>query len=300
MLRPLTASTERFLANLEGIQRRVETAQQQISSGRRLVRPSDDPDQVTTMLQARADLEQTRQIRKDLGRVKTEVDTAEHSLQQTALLLDRIKVLGTQGVNGTQTPESRASIAIEIEALFGQLVNISRTSVDGRYIFSGDGDLAPPYSVDLSKANGVTAYAGSVATRAARHPSGTTFTIAKTAQEIFDSSTPGNNIFAAVNSLRTALMAGDETAMKTALGDLTTSSTHLNSMLAYYGSGQNQVEEATNFAANLEVRLQAELSVIQDADLTSAILELQQGQIAQEAALTSRAQMPKRSLFDFL
>lgn len=300
MLRSLNASTERFLANLEEIQRRVETAQRQIASGRKLIRPSDDPDQVSTMLQARADLEQTRQIHKDLGRVKTEVDTAEHALQQTALLLDRIKVLGTQGINGTQTAESRASIASEVEALFGQLVNISRTSVDGRYIFSGDSDQTPPYSVDLTQPNGVSAYGGTAATRATRHPSGTTFSVAKTAQEIFDNATPGNNIFAAVNSLRTALLAGDETAMKTALGDLTASSTHLNSMLAYYGSGQNQVEEAANFAANLEVRLQGELSVIQDADLTSAILELQQGQIAQEAALSSKAQMPKSSLFDYL
>jgi flagellin-like hook-associated protein FlgL len=88
--------------------------------------------------------------------------------------------------------------------------------------------------------------------------------------------------------------------MATALGDLTTSSTHLNSVLAYYGSGQNQVDEAANSAANLEVRLQGELSTIQDADLTSAILELQQGQIAQEAALSSRAQMPRTSLFDYL
>ena len=300
MLRVLNASTERFLANLEAIQRRVDTAQQQISSGRKLVRPSDDPDQVSTMLQARADLEQTRQIRKDLGRVKTEVDTAEQSLQQTALLMDRIKVLGTQGINGTQTPESRASIAAEIEALFGQLVNISRTSVDGRFIFSGDSDQTPPYTLDLTQPNGVSLYAGTAATRATRHPSGTTFSVAKTAQEIFDNATPGKNIFAAVNSLRTALLAGDETAMAAALGDLTTASTHLNSELSYYGSGQNQVDEATNSAANLEVRLQGELSTIQDADLTSAILELQQGQIAQEAALSSRAQMPRTSLFDYL
>jgi flagellar hook-associated protein 3 FlgL len=175
MLRVLNTSTERFLANLEAIQRRVETAQQQISSGRKLVRPSDDPDQVSTMLQARADLEQTRQIRKDLARVKTEVDTAEQSLQQTALLMDRIRVLGTQGINGTQTPESRATIAAEIEALFGQLVNISRTSVDGRYIFSGDSDQTSPYTLDLTQPNGVSLYAGTAATRATRHPSGTIF-----------------------------------------------------------------------------------------------------------------------------
>lgn len=300
MIRALNASTERFLANLSEIQRRIETAHRQISSGRKLVTASDDPDQVSTLLQARADLAQTRQIRKDLSLVKTEVDTGEQALQQSALLLDRIKSIGAQGINGTQTLSTRASIAAEVEGLFRQLVNISRTSVNGRHIFSGDSDQVAPYSIDLTQPSGVTAYAGAAATRATRHPSGTTFTVAKTAQEIFDNATPASNIFTAVNSLRTALLANDEAAMAAAMTDLSSASNHLNSTLAYYGNGQNQVEEALNSAANLEVRLQTQMSVIQDADIAAAILELKQGEIAQEAALNSRAQIAKTSLFDYL
>ena len=300
MIRALNVSSERFLSHLSQIQKRLEAAQRQISSGRKLATPSDDPDHVSAVLQARADLEQVRQIRKDLSRVKAEVDTAEQALQETALLLDRVKTLGAQGINGTQTAATRGMIAVELEVIFGQLVNIARSSVDGRFIFSGDSDQAPPYTVDLTQPNGVSAYAGSAATRQTRHPSGTTFSIARTAQDIFDSANPGSSIFAAVNSLRAALQNNDEAAMATAFGNVNGAANHLNQVLASYGSGQNQVQEALNVSSNLEVTLQSELSVIQDADLAAAILELQQGQTAQEAALTSRAQLPRGSLFDYL
>ena len=300
MIRALNVSSERFLSHLSQIQKRLEAAQRQISSGRKLATPSDDPDHVSAVLQARADLEQVRQIRKDLSRVKAEVDTAEQALQQTALLLDRVQTLGAQGINGTQTAATRGMIAVELEVIFGQLVNIARSSVDGRFIFSGDSDQVPPYTVDLTQPNGVSAYAGSAATRQTRHPSGTTFSIARTAQDIFDSANPGSSIFAAVNSLRAVLQNNDEAAMANAIGNVNGAANHLNQVLASYGSGQNQVKEALNVSSNLEVTLQSELSVIQDADLAAAILELQQGQTAQEAALTSRAQLPRGSLFDYL
>jgi flagellar hook-associated protein 3 FlgL len=300
MIRALNVSNERFLSHLSQIQKRLEAAQRQISSGRKLSTPSDDPDHVSAVLQARADLEQVRQIQKDLSRVKAEVDTAEQALQQTALLLDRVQTLGAQGINGTQTAATRGMIAVELEVIFGQLVNIARSSVDGRYIFSGDSDQVPPYTVDLTQPNGVSAYAGSAATRQTRHPSGTTFSIARTAQDIFDSGNPGSSIFAAVNSLRAALQNNDEASMAAAIGNVNGAANHLNQVLASYGSGQNQVQEALNVSSNLEVTLQSELSVIQDADLAAAILELQQGQTAQEAALTSRAQLPRGSLFDYL
>jgi flagellin-like hook-associated protein FlgL len=46
--------------------------------------------------------------------------------------------------------------------------------------------------------------------------------------------------------------------------------------------------------------LQTQIGNLQDADLTSAMLELTQAQTQQQAALTARAQMPRTTLFNFL
>ena len=84
------------------------------------------------------------------------------------------------------------------------------------------------------------------------------------------------------------------------MANIGTSLTHLNSQLSFYGTVQNKVAEATDFATKRDLQLNTQLSSLQDADLTSAIVELTQAQAQQSAALQVRAKTPPRSLFDFL
>ena len=74
----------------------------------------------------------------------------------------------------------------------------------------------------------------------------------------------------------------------------------MNQQLAFYGLVQNRLASETDFGKNYETQLQSQLSGIQDADLAAAITEMQQAQTEQTAALTSRAQLPRTSLFNYL
>ncbi len=75
---------------------------------------------------------------------------------------------------------------------------------------------------------------------------------------------------------------------------------YLNSELAFYGTTQNLVAAATDFAHTQQLQLQNQISGLEDTDVSSAILELTQTQTQEQAALTSRAQMPRTTLFNFL
>ena len=300
MITPLDANTQRFLNDLNQIADRMQVAQRQISTGIRVFKVSDDPDQVSNILQARASLGATEQIQFNLGRVKTEADTAEQTLQSAIQVVERARTLSAQAANGTQTAETRQAAAQEVTSLLEQLVGLSRTSVEGRYLFSGDQDQQPPYSIDLTQANPISAYSGSAATRQVQHPNGSTFPVSKTAQEIFDASDPTRNVFAAVNSLRQALLNNDQTGIAAAIDTLTTAGAYLNTQLAFYGSVQNRIGDAIDYGSRLQVQLQTQLSDLQDADTTAAILELQQTTNSQQAALLARSRMPHTSLFDYL
>ena len=131
-------------------------------------------------------------------------------------------------------------------------------------------------------------------------PTGPTFPLARTAQQIFDAAAPADNIFGTLLTLRQALLDNDETAIFNALDALRQPSGYLNSQLGFYGTTQNRIAEATQFGGNLAVQLQGQISGIEDADLTEAILELNQGQTQLQAALNSRAQLPRTTLFDYL
>lgn len=300
MISSLKASDQQFLNQLNHISKRMTDAQRQISTGVRLASVADDPDQVSTLLNARANLSAASQIQANLGRVKGEVDAGEQALQSAVQLFERVRTLGAQGVSGTQNASARAALAQEIGSVMEQMVALTGTQVEGRYIFSGDSDHTPPYVLDWTQATPLTPYQGTASTRKVQHPNGTTFQVARTAQEIFDSAAPSQNVFARVMALRDAFLANDEVVGRTALDALTTAGDHLNSQLAFYGTAQNKVQAADNFGQNLQVQLRTQISDLADADLTAAILELNQGQTQQQAALSSRAQLPRQTLFDFL
>ena len=67
MLTNLDPSSELFLADLNRIQRRMATANRQVSSGKRITVASDAPDEIGSLLQLRADQERNAQIQYNLG-----------------------------------------------------------------------------------------------------------------------------------------------------------------------------------------------------------------------------------------
>ena len=289
-----------FLSGMASIQARQQRAQQQLTTGLKINSVSDAPDQIANLMQVRSTLAQTQQMSSNLGRVKTETDTGESALQNAVRLLDNVSTLAVEGQPNTQTAATRSQIAGQVGGDLEQLVGIANTSVEGRFIFSGDADQTQPYTIDMTQVSPVSAYLGSAATRQIQHPDGSLFPISKTAQEIFDSADPTTNVFIAVSGLRTALLNNDQAGIDQAISNLKNASTYLNSELAFYGTVQTRVNGAIDFAANLTTQLQAEQSGIQDADLTASITELNQASTQQQAALAAEKEVPRTSLFDYL
>src|SRR5262249_38777590 len=111
MISSLNASALQFLNGLNRIGERMNHAQRQITTGLKVSQVSDDPDQISTLLLARAHLETAKQIGENLARQKAEVDTGEQSLQNAVQLFERARTLGAQGNTATQTATTRATIA---------------------------------------------------------------------------------------------------------------------------------------------------------------------------------------------
>jgi len=300
MISSLDPSAQQFLNGLNEISNRMTDAQRRISTGLKISQVSDAPDSISLLLEARANLSATQQNLSNLGRVKTEVDAAEQAMQSAVTLFDKVQTLGAQGNTDILTASGRADAAQELDGVLQQLVGLAGTSVEGRYIFSGDADQQVPYTYTAGQANPVSAYLGAASTRLVQHPNGTTFTVALNAQQIFDSADPTTNVFTAIENLSAALKANDSAAIQVANDGLAKAGEYLNNQLAFYGTTQNKVANATEFGKTLEVQLQTQISNLQDADLTQAILELNQAGTQQQAALQARARIPRTTLFDYL
>lgn len=299
--RAMDAQSMRFLESLRQMETRLGRAQRDVATGKRIVNPSDAPDSISTLLQARADLGRLEQTQTNLVRIKSETNGAEQALQNAVRLFDEVRTLGMSGANGVQTALTRESIAGQIGSILERLVALANTNVGGRYVFAGDHDTNLAYDpADLAQTPPWGPYLGTPATRQAVHPTGVMFRAGLSAEEIFNHPDPGRSVFAGIEALRQALLANDEDAMRAALAPLADHAAHLNAALSFYGNVQSQIAEALDTGAKLALRLNAEVSGMEDADVTASILESQQLMFQREAALRMRATMPQRSLFDLI
>lgn len=305
MISNLSPQSQQFLAAVGFAQQRIALANRQLSSGLKIQAASDGPDVVSELLQLRANLQKNSQLTDNLGLAKSDADVADTSLSSATQLMDTALSLAAQGATATTDASGRQAIAGQVEGILQQMVAYANTQSAGRYIFGGDADTSAPYQLDLSQANGVDQLTTAAATRLIEDPAGGSFPASQTAQQIFDDrnpdgSTANDNVFAALNSLRVALLNNNTAGITVATTSLKAASDHLNVSLGYYGTVQNRIQDATTWAGNYNLQLQTQISQLQDADVAAASLELTQGTTQLQAAFASEAQIPRYTLFDFL
>jgi flagellar hook-associated protein 3 FlgL len=197
-------------------------------------------------------------------------------------------------------------LAAQVQALQAQLVSFSNTEVGGVYVFSGDANGSPAYQVDTSSPTGVDQLvAPQQSTLQIAGPSGVTFQVSMTAQDLFDqqdsSGNPtANNAFAALNGLVQALQSGSTANITSAVGALQTASSYVNNQTGFYGAAENNVSSALDLAQKFQTQDQTELSGLEDANATTVAVQLTQDSTAMNAALSAEAHMPTSSLFDYI
>jgi flagellar hook-associated protein 3 FlgL len=305
MISSLNPSDQIFLTGINQIQQQISTASQQLTSGLKVTVASDAPDQIDDLLQLRADQAQNTQIESNLGMEQTNAQAADGALSSAIQLMDSATQLAAEGANTSETAASLQTLAQQVASVQTEMVNLSQTQVQGRYIFSGDLDQSPSYQLDLTAPDGVDQLSNAASTRQIQNPSGGTFSPSMTAQQIFASQNPdgtdaGGNVFAALNNLRVALLANNQAGIATAQGEIQQASVQLNTAQSFYGNVENIITSATTYGATYDTQLTTEISGIQDADATSAALQLTQDTTQLQAAFEAQGKMPTSSLFDYL
>lgn len=300
MISILSPSYQQFVDGMNQISTALSNAQLEVSTGLQMRNVSDIPDQVSELLQARSDLSSSQQISNNLVNVTSEVNTGEQALESAVTLFDQVQTIAAEGATGTQTASSRATLAQNLQSIEQQMVGLANTNIGGRYIFAGDTDQTQPYTYDSTQPDPVSTYNGAASTRVVQGADGTTFPVALTAQQIFDSSDPTTNVFSSMDGLITSLNNNDQAGTQTIEGGLSTVASYLNQQLAFYGTTQDTVAAATSYAQNQQTELQTQISNLQDADVTSAISQMTQESTLEQAALGSEAEIPRQTLFNFL
>ena len=305
MLPAVKGPSEQFLTDLDRIQSAMNTVERQVSSGLRVGQASDDPSAVPCILKTQSEIARNNQAQTTLNQVGTELKSGDSSLQQAVALLDKAITVASQAGSTVNGDTQIATLAGQVQDIQEQLVGLSNTSVGGRFIFSGDHSQQAAYALDSTQPNGVRQLAPGNSTLAITDTNGNTLWKPMTAQQIFDARDTGGtaaagNVFAAVNSLLTALQNNDSSAAGGTMDSLKAADDYLNQQLGLIGIAETRVTDATTAAAKSVTAEQQELSSLRDADTAGDAVELTQLNTQQQAALSARAKMSQYNLFDFL
>ncbi len=130
---------------LQRQQSELARTQQQISSGKRILKPSDDPVGTSRSLGISESIQQLKQYHKNAIFAEQRLSLEETTLESATNLLQRVKELALASKSGVQTVETRAAYRIEVEQRMQELLAYANTrDANGDYIFAGfKGDTLP-------------------------------------------------------------------------------------------------------------------------------------------------------------
>lgn len=145
----MRVSTSGIFSNGQSMMQRLQAAidytQRQISSGKRILSPSDDPIAAARAVEIRESIGRLDQFERNANIATNRLNQEETALGAVNNALQRVRELALQANNATQSDESRKLIAIEMREALGQLVQTAnQQDAGGSYLFSGNlEDTAP-------------------------------------------------------------------------------------------------------------------------------------------------------------
>lgn len=131
---------------------KLQVLQDQLTSGKKITRPSQDPVTAMNGLRYRAELAQNRNyMDRNIGEAYQWIENTDNTLDKVNLALQRAKELTVQASNDTYTKDQRYAIAAEIDQLTEHIGTLANTKSNNKYLFNGRDTAAPPFNMaDLS------------------------------------------------------------------------------------------------------------------------------------------------------
>ena len=209
-------------------QTKLAHLQQQISTGVRLTKPSDDPAAAARVLELEQTVSLNEQYQVNIRQAEQRLQREEATLNSTDNVMQRIRELVIQGNNATMNREARSAIADEIDEKFQELLSLGNsTDANGDYMFAGFQNKTKPFTIQTTGAIDQVVFNGDEGQRAMQ--------ISQSRQ--IDVDVPGRDIF-----MRLATDSGLNEAIPTTAplngGDGVMAPAHVFDQLAFATVGQ--------------------------------------------------------------
>jgi flagellar hook-associated protein 3 FlgL len=257
----------------------IQTIEQQLSTGKQVVEPSDN---LVNYGQAQLLSARSSAVSNDINtatQIQGSLTTADNALSSVSNWLDSAISIATQGADGGVSTSQMATLGGQVQSILQQVIGAANTQYTGAYLFGGSQNGNAPYDPSGN-------YLGDATNTYASFSDGTKIQSTFNGQAIFGNSTTG--AIGALTSLQNALQSGNKTVTASALTQLQSALTSVATADGNVGVNENSVQTFLTNANTESISLQTSISNLTDADVAQDSLNEQEA-LLQEQALVSMA-----------
>jgi flagellar hook-associated protein 3 FlgL len=305
--------SDRVISDLQSQYAQLANTQLQVSTGRRVNNPSEDPTAYSQERMQNSALAGIQASQSSVNSAQTWLNQSESSLSNLNDIINRAKDLATAAANGSQSQDGRNSTANEIDQLIKSVKDAMSTKVGNDYIFSGTRTDTAPYA----DATG-DAYQGDANAIVRNGGTGVTLQANPTFVDASRASTPltagallgggsasgDGKILNVLTQLAAHLRSGT-TADIAAIGTTDLSALETNrvavvSATQAIGAMGNRATAALSRLSDMEDNAKNSIDDLTGVDMAKALTDYSTQSAAYQAALKVGAQIIQPSLLQFL
>jgi len=272
----------------------MDRVQQELATGRRVARASDDPAGAVLALQHRSDIAFETQMRRNMDNGLAFLNVTEAALGGATDVLQRVRELTVQAANDTLTASDRQAVSLEVNQLIGFLAQTANSQFAGAYLFGGQMTKTPAYQVTGSPPTAIT-YMGDAGDRVTR------ISGQDTVATNVAGSTAFGSIFSDLIALRDDISGGGSgTTISANLGAIDSALDRILAARADVGARVNRFEATMSTSESTDLNLQELRSGIEEVDIADAVTRLTAEQASYQAALGAIGRASGMSLMNYL
>jgi flagellar hook-associated protein 3 FlgL len=301
MLRATTYSIGRnFVFNLNKHLFNISKYSNEVSSGKKLQKPSDDPTGSTLVLKLQSTIQLSEQYVRNIEDGELRLKMAEDVLNDVQNLTSRAKDIAIMGSNTTMNESDRKIMAEEVNQLVEHLSSIiNRKSVDN-YLFGGTQADQSPFVENRNSDGEIESISiqGDISGKLIRTVGeGANVQVNMNGNGLFYGD---DNLFDSLVNLREALQGNQRESISDELGNLNDLFDNAVGLMSEVGSKTKYLLDRKDEMNMESVNLQERISQISDTDYAESLIQLQEEQILYEAALAVGSKILDSTLMNFL
>jgi flagellar hook-associated protein 3 FlgL len=292
------------ISKISSLQSEQARLQQQISSGKRILTPSDDPVAASRALEMSQAQSVNAQYADNRKSAEIKLSGLESSLSSITDLLTATQSTVIGAGNGALSNTERGFIASELSGKLEALIGLANTQdAAGNYIYAGFQSATPAFAATAAGAT----YNGDTNQQLLQVDGQRQMAVSATGDSVFQAKTP--DIFSTFSNLVTLLNtpvtdAATQSALTmgiaTAIGSLQSAADNVLTIRASVGSKLNEIDSLNTAGSSRDLQYTQALSDLQDLDYAKALSDMSQRKTILEAAQKSFVATTSLSLFDFI